>query len=210
MITEDTIEQMLASDNPDARAMGERLREQAALRARLENEYRAKGDWTGLLSLADSQHRAAFLVEALDATPDRLGKQELLTDWFSICDALLPQREALRAHLEQTNFFTDEAGAKLMPDAFQPVTVYRGAWHDDEVWSALSWTQDRDIAERFARGLTGPRARLVLGIYREDATPTIFRGYAESGYAFFNDRDEREVVAKRVIDIEPIAELVEA
>lgn len=210
MITEDTIEQMLASDNPEARAMGERFREQAALRARLENQYREAGDWGALLSLADSQHRAAFLVEALDATPDRLGKQELLAHWFSICDALLPQREALRAHLEQTNFFTDEDGAKLMPDAFQPVTVYRGAWHDDEVWSALSWTTDRAVAERFARGLTGIRSRLILGMYREDATPTIFRGYARDAYAFFNGRSEHEVVAKRVIDIEPIAELVAA
>jgi hypothetical protein len=97
-----------------------------------------------------------------------------------------------------------------MPDFFQTSIVYRGAWHDDEVDRALSWTQDRAFAERFARGLTGFRARLVLGMYREDATPTIFRGYAEEAYAFFNGRGEREVVAKRVVGIEPIAELVSA
>jgi hypothetical protein len=201
---------MEASESPEARAMAQTLRQNQATRARIEAEYRAAGNWNGLLGLAGSENRAAVLVEALEATPGKEGKTELLRDWFSSCDALLPQREQLRAHLEQTTFFTDEEGAALMPDFFQTSIVYRGAWHDDEVDRALSWTQDRAFAERFARGLTGFRARLVLGMYREDATPTIFRGYAEEAYAFFNGRGEREVVAKRVVGIEPIAELVSA
>lgn len=181
---------------------------QAARRQEYEAEFRASGDWDKLLGFADSQNRAAVLVEALDHCTEADERTSLLAEWFNSCDALAPQREQLRAHLEQTTFFTDEEGAASVPNF--PVTVYRGAWDDDETDLALSWTTDLTFAERFARGLVGARARLILGMYREEGTPTIYRGTCVEAYGYLNSRGEHEVIAKKVRAVRPISQLVDA
>lgn len=206
MLTEEQIRELEASEAPEAREMAQRLRDGLAARARIEAEYRAKGDWDGLLSLAGSEHRAAVLVEALGALPTADERAKMMSEWFNLCDALAPHREQLRAYLDEMPFFTDEEGAESVPQF--PVVVYRGAWADDDAENALSWTLDRAFAEKFARGLVGLRARLVLGMYREDSAPTIFRATAVEAYGYLNSRAEREVIAKKLRSVEPIAELV--
>lgn len=206
MLTKEQILELERSDDPDAQLMGQRTREGLVYRAQREQEMREAGDWDDLIGFADSHHRAAVLVEALGHCTSKAARTHLLREWFNACDALAPQREQLRAHLGQTDFFTDEAGAATPLQL--PVTVYRGAWHDDEVEAALSWTTDLTFAERFCCSLVGPRARYVLGIYREDATPTVFRATCLEAYAFLNSRGESEVVAKRLTAIEAISELV--
>jgi hypothetical protein len=78
VITEEMLRDMEASESPEARAMAQTLRQNQATRARIEAEYRAAGNWNGLLGLAGSENRAAVLVEALEATPGKEGKTELL------------------------------------------------------------------------------------------------------------------------------------
>jgi hypothetical protein len=207
-MTPEDIAQLEQSDSPDARQMGREMRERWEYRERLLQEKRDAGDWEALLSLADSQERATVLVEALSAVESKEAYTHLFREWFNSCDALAPQREQLRAYLDETDFFTDELGAENTPDL--PVVVYRGAWDDDEAERGLSWTVDREVAERFARGLVGPRARFVLGIYREDGTPTIFRAIATEAYGFLNDRGEKEVIAKKLRAVEQISVLVRA
>jgi hypothetical protein len=208
VLSDEQIMQLEQSDDPASRDMARQLRERAEHRKRILTEVRAAGDWDQLLSLHGSEERAAVLVEALAHADGPETRADLFREWFNMCDALAPQREQLRAYLEETPFFTDEEGAKAVPDF--PVVVYRGAWHDDDAEHALSWTTDRSFAEKFARGLVGMRARYVLGIYRADATPTIFRAVAIEAYGFLNGRGEHEVIAKTLRAVEPISELVSA
>lgn len=162
-------------------------------------------DWTREIVLADSQNRAAVLVRALQATPDSAGKRELLSSWFNNCDAIRDSLPNLRAEFEAAGEVTDSDWRVDLP-----AVVYRGAYHDDDSANALSWTTRRETAEFFARALVGLRSRLVLGMYREDATPTIFQGVCTDAFGFLNGRGEHEIVASRVIDVHPIAELVAA
>lgn len=208
MLTDAELRALEQSDAPEARALAKQMLEQRAGWERAVTEARDERDWDHYLMLHDSQTRGPALVTALSQVPDKTGKTALLRDWFSSCDALAPVREQLRAHLEDTDFFTDESGDGNVPDF--PVVVYRGAWDDDDAEHALSWTTDRAFAERFCRGLTGMRARLVLGIYREDATPTIFRAVCTEAYGFLNDRAEHEVIAKTLRSVEPVSQLVRA
>lgn len=161
-------------------------------------------DWNHELSMAGSENRAPVLVAALDAARTKKEKAELLREWFNLCDALAPQRHDLRRHFKAVGWVTD---ADEHPDF--PVTVYRAAWEDDDVETALSWTTSREKAEWFARYLTGPRA-WFLGIRRddEDVVPYIWQATCESAFAYFNGRDEHEVVPEILSDIEPIAMLL--
>lgn len=158
------------------------------------------------LGWCDSQDRAAELVRRLQAAPSVRGKQRLLREWFNMCDALAPWADQLREQFELAGFVTDVKDG--IPST--PVMVYRGAWHDDDLNKALSWTTDRAIAERFARGLVGMRSRLILGTYREDSTPTIFTGACAQMLGYFDSRGEKEVVCGKVLGAHAIAELVAA
>ena len=160
-------------------------------------------DWTREIVLADSQNRAAVLVRALEATPDAAGKAEMLASWFNICDAIGNNLGALREQFELADPVSDDEWRVDLP-----VVVYRGAYHDDDSVNALSWTTERSTAEFFARALVGLRSRIVLGMYRDDATPTIFQAVCTDAYGFLNGRGEHEILAKRVVDVHPIAELV--
>ena len=158
------------------------------------------------LALVGSEDRAAVLVDALKTTPSKASRRKLARKWFNSCDAIGPYRHALREQFEGIGFFTDAAKADV-PEF--PVTVYRGAWSDDDVAWALSWTTDREKAEWFARYLTSPRA-WFLGIKRDEdgVLPTVFQGTCIEAFGYLTDRDEHEVIAKTVVDIRPIAELV--
>lgn len=162
-----------------------------------------EGDiWTHQLVMAGSEIRAPVLVRALQATPEPEGKRRLLSDWFNVCEAIAPCREELRAEMELAGFFSDDGGAP--PEV--PVTIYRAAWEDDEAERALSWTTDRSVAERFCRGLVSLRA-MFLGIYRDDVEAYIWRATCTEMYGYLKGRDESEVIAKTLEDVEPIAAL---
>ena len=107
------------------------------------------------LALVGSEDRAPVLVEALKTTASKASKRKLAREWFNACDAIGPHRFELREQFEGIGFVTD-APKDEIPEF--PVTVYRGAWSDDDVAWALSWTTDREKAEWFARYLTSPRA----------------------------------------------------
>lgn len=154
------------------------------------------------LALVGSEDRAAVLVEALQTTESKKTKRKLLREWFNLCDALAPWRHELREQFELAGFVTDN---HIRPKA--PVLVYRAAWEDDDVETSLSWTTDRAIAERFCMGLVSPRARF-LGIYRDDVEAYIWQGICTEMLGYLMGRDESEVIAKTVIDIQPIATLV--
>src|SRR5262245_7231589 len=94
------------------------------------------------LALVGSHERAGVLVDVLARTDDPAEKRALLAHWFNTCDALLPWRDELRDEMEKADgVFTDSPDelAKLT----LPITVYRGAWADDEAHLALSWSTQR-------------------------------------------------------------------
>lgn len=158
--------------------------------------------WEERLTMVPSERRAEVLVEAVRASSKRQGR-ELLRDWFYLCDALAPWRHELREQFERVGYVSDTAARPTMP-----ATVYRAAWEDDATEEALSWTLDRAVAERFCRYLTGIRAKLVLGIYRDDVDAMIFQGTALGALGYITGRQEAELIPTKVVDIHPIAKLV--
>jgi hypothetical protein len=156
------------------------------------------------LALVGSERRAPLLVDILQTTESKVSKRQLLRDWFSSCDALAPWRHDLAEQFDIAGYVTD---AKKSEQPALPVTVYRGAWEDDDVETALSWTTDLERAEWFARYLTSVRA-MFLGIHRTDVSPVVFQGTCTEAYGYLTGRGEHEVVAKTVEDIEAISMLV--
>lgn len=154
------------------------------------------------LALCGSESRAGVLVEAVRETPHKPTARKLLADWFNVCDALAPWRDALREQFERVGFVTDADDPLNLP-----ATVYRAAWPDDVLDRALSWTLDREIAEMFARQLISPRG-WFLGLKRDDCDPHIYQGVVTEAFGYLTSRGESEVIAKTVIAIEPIAVLV--
>jgi hypothetical protein len=200
-----TEEQMAALEqlNPD---MARQLREGREAHARYLAEAEEAGEWEKIIGLVDSQERAHVLLRALRAVDDDERARTLLADWFNVVDAFGDTTEDFRAQFERLGFVTDDEDGK-MPDL--PVTVYRAQWGSDPVPErALSWTARRDVAERFARYLTGPRAQFVLGIYREDDEPWIWEATAHEAYGWFIDRDEEEIIPKRLTGLRPISKLI--
>lgn len=161
--------------------------------------------WTDALVMAGSERRAPVLVRALQATPDPEGKQALLRDWFSVCEAIGAERIPLRREFERAGFTTDAPDE--VPDF--PVMIYRAAWEDDDPETALSWTTDLAFAERFCKGLLSIRA-MFLGYYRVDVDAFIWAGICKKPLAFFNGRGESEVIPARVLEVQAIAKLEKA
>jgi len=156
------------------------------------------------LGFADSQHRAAVLVHELQRTPSKPSARKMLREWFNLCDALAPYVDDLREQFKRVGYVTDDPKTKLT----FPVTVYRGAWDDDEAERALSWTLDRSVAEKFCRMMTGLRWTLVFGISRPDHDPVVWQATCWDALGYFNDREEREVIPSVLTDVQPIARLV--
>jgi hypothetical protein len=154
------------------------------------------------LSLVGSEHRAGVLVDELRRTPSKPSARKMMREWFNICDALAPWRDELRGEFERIGFVTDTKEPLELP-----VTVYRAAWEDDDVEHALSWTLDREIAERFCKGLVSPRA-WFLGIKRDDVDAYIYEGTCVEAFGYLTSRGEAEVIARTVENIRPIAQLV--
>jgi hypothetical protein len=158
--------------------------------------------WDERLALVGSEDRAAVLLACVREATVEEGRA-LLAYWFNMCDALAPWAVELREEFRRcAPVLSDEA---ILPET--PVRVYRGAWHDDDTAAALSWTLDQEKAEWFARYLTGMRAGF-LGIRRDNATPVVFQGMCVEVLGFITTREEFEVVAGRVVRVEPIRALM--
>lgn len=155
------------------------------------------------LALVGSEDSAAVLVDALQTTESKKTKRKLLSEWFNCCDALGSHRHELREQFLLAGFVTDTAAAP--PET--PVHVYRAAWEDDDIYTALSWTTERSVAERFCRGLTSPRA-MFLGIYRQDVEAYVWQATCVQMLGYLEGRGEYEVIAGEVDNAEPIAVLV--
>lgn len=149
-----------------------------------------------------SEARAQVLAqEAAKASPAQARK--LLAEWFNLCDALEPWADQLRAQFERVGFVSDSDTPAPKP----PLVVYRAAWNDGDPVKALSWTGSLDRAKWFAKYLTGVRAQW-LGMKRTDGQVLVYRGLCTEMFGYLTSRGEEEVIAKSVIDIEPILALV--
>jgi hypothetical protein len=201
----DEILDALAAHSPEQAEMAAQIRAGREAHARALAQAEEEGDWHTAVALQDSQERAPVLLKALRASNDDDARQ-LLADWFNSTDSFGDLVPEFREQFARLEFTTDDLDGK-MPDL--PITVYRAQWRSDpEPTEALSWTARRDVAERFAHYLTGPRARFVLGIYREDDVPVIWEATAHEAYGWFISRDEEEIVPKRLTDLGQIAELI--
>lgn len=158
--------------------------------------------WDHPLSMAGSETRGGVLVAALKDTPEPEGKNALLREWFSVCESLRPYLGELREEARIAGYFTDTPDEKVEA----PVTVYRGAWADDDVWSAISWSLKRETAEFFCRMISGPRG-WFLGMARDDVEPHVFQATATEVLGYLNGRDEAEVIVGAVKDVAPISAL---
>ncbi len=185
--------------------VGATIRENRILKAKILAEARAKGDWQELLMMAESQERAPILLETLQAVDDERART-FMAEWFNSTEAFGDLAPAFREQFDRLGFVTDDDDGK-MPDL--PVTVYRAQWEKDpEPTEALAWSVRRDVAERFAHYITSVRARLILGIHREDDEPVIWQATAHEAYAWFVSRDEEEIVPKVLTDLRMISRLI--
>ena len=159
--------------------------------------------WDEPLSMAGSETRGGVLVAALKDTPDPYDKRELLSHWFSVCESLRPYLGELREQARLAGYFTDSPDEPVVK---APVVVFRGAWADDDVWSAISWTLKRETAEFFCRMISGPRG-WFLGMARDDVEPHVFQATATEVLGYLNGREEHEVIVGAVKDVAPISAL---
>lgn len=157
------------------------------------------------LAMTDSHYRGAQLLWQLQHEPDDIVAADLLAEWWNMCDAFKPQAAGLREQLLRVGFVTDDPE---VPPPDLPVTVYRGAWDDDDPATALSWTLSREIAENFAHGLVGMRAKLIYGIDRPDNDPVIWQATCTSMLGWITGRGEQEVIVGEVSDVTAIAKLI--
>ena len=63
------------------------------------------------------------------------------------------------------------------------------------------------LAERFCRGLIGPRARYVFGINRPMNVPTVWQAVCTRAMGYFTERGESEIIPESVTLVHAIAEL---
>lgn len=157
------------------------------------------------LAMTDSHFRGPALLVELQNEPDDVLAADLLAEWWNMCDAFKPSAAGLREQLLRVGFVTDDSD---VPPPDLPVTVYRGAWDDDDPATALSWTLSREIAENFAHGLVGMRAKLIYGIDRPDNDPVIWQATCTSMLGWITGRGEQEVIVGEVSDVMPIAHLI--
>ena len=192
-----------AGEGPQAEMAREVLEAQRRGREELERALTER-DWETALMLTGSEDRASVLVSALrDSDVDTA--RSMMAHWFNLLDAMSEHTAELREQFERLTFVTDDENG-LLPDL--PVTVFRAQWGSDPTPEhALSWTARRDVAERFAKYLTGPRA-WFLGIKHEDDEPWIWEAQAHEVYGWFVSRDEEEIVPKLLTDLRPIAKLI--
>lgn len=174
-------------------------------------ELEGRREYGDALLFYGSELRAAKLVEWADGLSDDEVRQLLVDNWSVTeawgADARL--REGMIGLLRRVAplVVTDEEN----PDDRAPegmLEIFRGNGGED-ARLGHSWTLDQATARYFARQTRSPRG-MAIGIYREDAVPSVWRAVVDSReiLGYFNDRKEREVVVdpETLIDVVKIQE----
>ena len=152
------------------------------------------------IGLAGSEHRTPVLLWGLQQVNERSGRV-LLREWFSLCEAIGEHAPALRREFLRCGYVTD-----TKKELELPATIYRAGWADTDPLLGLSWTTDLDFAKKFAKMLFSIRGQF-LGLYRPDTEAYIWEATCDEALAYFQGRQESEVVPAEVIDCLPILSL---
>lgn len=152
------------------------------------------------IGMAGSENRTPILLWGLNQVSPRSGNK-LLREWFSLCEAIGEYAPMLREQFIRCGYVTD---TKERPEF--PVTIYRAQWDGADPAAGLSWTTDLEFAKKFARMMFSMRGRF-LGLYRPDTDALIWEATCFDALAYFQGRDEHEVIPKEVIACFPILSL---
>jgi hypothetical protein len=152
------------------------------------------------IGMAGSESRTPVLLWGLNQVGPKEGN-ELLREWFSLCEAIGEYAPALREHFIRCGYVTD---TPEKPDI--PGTIYRAQWDGGDPEAGLSWTTDLEFAKKFARMMFSIRGRF-LGLYQPDCDALIWEATCEEALAYFQGRDEHEVIPAKFIDPMPILSL---
>lgn len=155
------------------------------------------------IGMAGSENRTPILLWGLNQVSPRSGNK-LLREWFSLCEAIGEYADPLRAQFVRCGFVTD---TKEKLDL--PATIYRAQWDGCDPETGLSWTTDLEFAKKFARMMFSIRGKF-LGLHQPETDALIWIAQCEEALAYFQGRDEHEVVPAEVINPEPILMLPHA
>lgn len=149
------------------------------------------------LSLVGSERRAPVLLEEVRFASIE-DARTLLAEWFNCCDAMADQADALREQFVRCGFVTDTDEKLVLP-----AIVYRAGWESDDPAKGLSWTKDLAFAERFCRGLFGPRA-WFLGLRRDGERAVVWEAVCTEALGYLTGREESEVIPAKLERIQPL------
>jgi hypothetical protein len=149
------------------------------------------------IGMIGSENRAPVLLWGLNQVGPEEGN-ELLRDWFSVTEAIGEYADALREQFIRCGYVTDTEEKLDLP-----ATIYRAQWDGTDPHRGLSWTTDLEFAKKFARMMFSIRGQF-LGLHRPDTDALIWIAQCEKALAYFQDRQESEVVPAEVINPEPI------
>lgn len=152
--------------------------------------------------MAGSHNRAAVIAEldGLDLEPELL--REILAYQWPVVDGSRAHYDAILRIFERAGFTTDQEGFTpddLPTDDEGDVEIFRGNVGEDPALG-LSWTLDRDVAERFAAAPFQIRARILgYGAHREDGEEpiaSVWGGWVwpENVLGYFDGRGEKEII----------------
>lgn len=163
--------------------------------------YRARSlrDWEKFLFLHERPHRLAAFMEIESELEDSLYWHLLARLWIdseNIFEDRATWAELWRARRDSKfsamQIEEQEAFRKLP----HQLVLYRGVSADDESFDGLSWTLSREKAVWFANRRTGAPRLIAASVEKE------------SIHAYFDRRDEREVVVEspRILSIDVTAQ----
>jgi hypothetical protein len=154
------------------------------------------------IKFANSYSRMGAVLNVFDEFPDRRTECfALLGSEWSACDNIASHARELRALLrrarrEELNQMMDASERAVWDSLPETLTVYRGCYAFNK--KGLSWTLDRNTAERF----------LSLIRYWQSHQPLLLTGVAKKSIAVYKaDRNEQEIIAYgvKVLDEQRIA-----
>jgi hypothetical protein len=191
-ITREMIEQMPEDQRAPWLKHLEQREAGLAERAKLEE----RREYHRALIFYGSEQRAEALVRWADDLSDDEVRDLLTHNWSTTeawgGDARL--REGMIGLLRRVApLIVDDEEGRVHPEKGL-LEIYRGNAGEDPRLGH-SWSLVKTEAQRFARQTTSPRG-MFLGMYREDAVPTVWRAFVDARdiLGYFNDRNEQEVV----------------
>lgn len=149
------------------------------------------------IGMAGSENRTPVLLWGLNQVNARSGNK-LLREWFSLCEAIGEYADPLREHFIRCGYVTDTKEELALP-----ATIFRAGWEGTDPEKGLSWTTDLEFAKKFARMMFSVRGQF-LGLYRPNTDALIWVAQCEQALAYFQGREEHEVIPAEVLGAEPI------